>query len=371
MRMRRNRATLPPDRSFHDETARFLFVGVILVTTSTFLTFSSDQALASHVACGDTITTDTTLDSDLIDCPNNGIVIGADDITLDLNGHTIDGDNASVDQCPEDEFCDVGILNEGHGGVRIKGGTGREFNFGVLLFDVRRNAVRNLSTVHNVSSGILLFKAARTRVRGNSAARNTGPGSGVGITLFKSDNNRIAHNRFVDNHELGIHLVRSDRNYVRRNRVRGNLEDGIILDSDGNKIVRNRVVQNSITITRFDGPRPADNVVRRNRVLRAPFGGISVDQVAKDTVLRRNRVIGSGGDGILVGGRRTTLARNKAFRSGDDGIDVRNPRTTLTRNRANRNHDLGIQAVPGVIDGGGNIARRNGDPRQCVHITCN
>jgi hypothetical protein len=48
------------------------------------------RAQASHVSCGDTITADTTLDSDLVDCPNNGIVIGADDITLDLNGHMIE-----------------------------------------------------------------------------------------------------------------------------------------------------------------------------------------------------------------------------------------------------------------------------------------
>ena len=41
------------------------------------------QASAGHVSCGDTITTDTTLDSDLLDCPSNGIVIGAADITLD------------------------------------------------------------------------------------------------------------------------------------------------------------------------------------------------------------------------------------------------------------------------------------------------
>ena len=61
----------------------------------------SGQALASHVSCGDTITTDTTLDSDLVNCPNNGIVIGADNITLDLNGHTIDGDGRRVDSCPE------------------------------------------------------------------------------------------------------------------------------------------------------------------------------------------------------------------------------------------------------------------------------
>jgi hypothetical protein len=41
------------------------------------------------VSCGDVITADTTLDSNLVDCPSNGIVIGADDITLDLNGHRI------------------------------------------------------------------------------------------------------------------------------------------------------------------------------------------------------------------------------------------------------------------------------------------
>ena len=60
---------------------------------------SASQASASPVSCGDTITTDTTLDSDLIDCPNNGIIIGADDVTLDLNGHTIDGDGTPDSAC--------------------------------------------------------------------------------------------------------------------------------------------------------------------------------------------------------------------------------------------------------------------------------
>ena len=34
------------------------------------------------------------------------------------------------------------------------------------------------------------------------------------------------------------------------------------------------------------------------------------------------------------------------------------------------NADLGIAAVHGVNDGGGNISRHNGDPRQCTHIVC-
>jgi len=64
-------------------------------------------------------------------------------------------------------------------------------------------------------------------------------------------------------------------------------------------------------------------------------------------------------NGILVdnGATGTLVVRNRAIGNGDDGIDVDAPATTLTRNIANHNHDLGIEAVPGVIDGGGNTPR--------------
>jgi hypothetical protein len=48
----------------------------------------------------------------------------------------------------------------------------------------------------------------------------------------------------------------------------------------------------------------------------------------------------------------------------------KNASTRLTRNRAVRNADLGIEAVPGVLDGGGNKASRNGDPLQCSNVFC-
>ena len=48
-------------------------------------------ALASQVRCGDVITQDTRLEADLVNCPGDGIVIGADHVALDLNGHVIDG----------------------------------------------------------------------------------------------------------------------------------------------------------------------------------------------------------------------------------------------------------------------------------------
>jgi parallel beta-helix repeat protein len=308
------------------------------------------EAIASHVSCGDSITADTTLDSDLIDCPNNGIVIGADDVTLDLNGHTIDGDNALVDPCPENEFCDVGVLNDGHNGVRITGGTVREFGFGAGLFGARKNGVGDLSTFENTFAGILLVDSARSRVRGNSAARNKGPDSGVGIVLFESHNNRIAHNTLSGNHELALHLLRSDHNHIGNNRVRGrHREGGILVEGVGNEIARNRLVRQGILISIFtDGGRAVGTLVARNHVRNATKGGITVDSKPRGTVIKRNHVFGSGASGIGV------------FSS----------RTTLTGNEARHNHRLGIKAVEGVIDGGGNRASGNGDPRQCVNVTC-
>src|SRR3954464_14538031 len=68
------------------------------------------QARASQVSCGETITADTTLEQDLVNCPNHGIVIGADGITLDLNGHLVDGDGTPAANCDnQKEPCDFGL----------------------------------------------------------------------------------------------------------------------------------------------------------------------------------------------------------------------------------------------------------------------
>ena len=53
-----------------------------------------------------------------------------------------------------------------------------------------------------------------------------------------------------------------------------------------------------------------------------------------------------------------------------DGIRIDAPGTRIARNTANNNRDLGINAVAGVIDGGGNRASGNGNPLQCVNVFC-
>src|SRR6478735_1632289 len=141
---------------------------------------------ANQPHCGDTITADTTLHKDLVNCPNNGIEIGADNITLDLNGHTIDGDGTPSAGCdPATEFCDVGVVNFGHDGVTVMHGSLRQFGGGVDFGEVRRSRLLGLSTPRNADVGIQFFGSSRILVRECSGSLTTSR-EGTGIGVFDS-----------------------------------------------------------------------------------------------------------------------------------------------------------------------------------------
>src|SRR5919106_1954039 len=140
----------------HRSIVKSALAGIVAVSAVSATPATSK--LPSEVSCGDTIVADTILDRDLVDCPSNGIVIGADDITLDLNGHTIDGDNALVDPCPEFEFCDVGVLNDGHNGVTVTHGSVRQFVVGVRPLRVSHNRLLGISSSGNECCGLGFFR---------------------------------------------------------------------------------------------------------------------------------------------------------------------------------------------------------------------
>src|SRR5262245_40151460 len=129
--------------------SRALLSGTVVLAAAVagVLTASAGEASAVHVSCGATITTDTKLDRNLSNCPNNGIIIAADDVTLDLNGHTIDGDGAADPSCdPFRDFCDFGVAFENHDGVTVKDGSIREFEGGILALATRDSRLLKLST---------------------------------------------------------------------------------------------------------------------------------------------------------------------------------------------------------------------------------
>jgi parallel beta-helix repeat protein len=369
------------------------------------LAFSGAQAFANHVECGDVLTQDTELDSDLQNCPGNGVVVGADNIELDLDGHTIDGDG--VLGCTEQYACDFGIDNRaGHRGVEIKDGSVREFATGIVAFGASDNEVEHISWSDNILGGLLFVGCTQLEIERNSVAANGLTTDQAGLIVFDSSDVEIARNSVSANGDIGMFLIGVGDSQIERNSVSGNPETGIVLEGNGNALSRNRVFENGDNLVLIGN----DNSVTRNDIADAlgvpddPAGGFGVlidggdrnllqgndiDGAASngirvtafdpgatgesdDNVIRSNEVERTGLDGILVDETApgTLVKGNVVVEADDDGIDVESPASTLTGNLALRNGDLGIEAVPGVTDGGGNRAFANGNPLQCVNVSC-
>ncbi len=383
--------------SLHLPAPGAVSVTLLVAALACLLAMGGTQASAAQVKCGDTITADTTLHKDLVNCPNNGILIGADGITLNLNGHLVDGDGTPTAGCdPAAEFCDEGLVALGHDGFTIKHGRVREFADGVAVARARHARLLALSSSRNASFGIVLIRAARSLVR-NSSGNHNPPPEGDGMGLFTSHRVRVLNSSFRNNAQPGIHVAfDSDHNLIKGNVISRN-DPGIALEkANRNRVRRNRFVRNGASVLIAPG---RGNVISRNQVFRGESGvgieGGRGNLVARNVfvrprragiylaiqhpplggannVVRRNLVKGSGGDGFLVRqeDHRSLLKRNVAKGAEDDGFEVRSRSTTLTRNRAVNNGDLGIEAVPGVNDGGGNRAHGNGNPLQCTNVVC-
>ena len=378
-------------------------------------------ALAGPLACGDRISVDTRLTADLTDCPDVGLEIGASGVTLDLNGHTIDGDGD-----PDGNFFgDIGVLSRGHRNVTIRGGLVREFVRGVSVEDARAGARILDMTFRDSGFGAI-------RVRNSTGVRIAGTDARVqssGIELEAVDRGVVVHNTITSSSGAAIADRGGTQNRIERNILRDNVsgiglagergraDRNLLIDTEfaigvvgvGNVVSRNAVLgaADGIELFEAEGARVVQNVltdivgceegcsgiaihvrsgsgnsISHNRVDRTALNnGIQVDAVVEGppgapNTVSANVVSHAANDGIhvhiepVLPVSRTVLTRNIVTAAADDGIDVRAASTTLARNLARRNGDRGIDAVAGVIDGGGNTAFRNGNPVQCINVMC-
>jgi parallel beta-helix repeat protein len=369
--------------------------------------------------CGRVLTQDTTLQSDVLNCPGDGLVIGADGIEVRLAGHTVDGVGAAGS---------AGIRVAGHDGVVVRGpGLVKEFDDGVRVEGGTANRVRDVEVTLN-GVGIHLVEADGGRVVGNDVSSNRGPtdGDNRGVLLEDSDGNLLSGNTVVeddascielrrshgnhvvdnaanradgsnirliqsnDNEVVGndtfssnndaIFLAESRRNVVAENDVGGTSVSGVfIFASSDNRILRNRGNENDFDVVTVSGS-SSSNLIEGNVGTRYGSAGIRIGTDAGGTGnrVRYNELVGGDffssdiEDGIYVSSfaSQTVVRGNTTNDNGDDGIDVDSASTTLRDNVANGNDDLGIEAVAGVTDGGGNRASGNGNPAQCTGVAC-
>jgi parallel beta-helix repeat protein len=358
---------------------------------------------ARPLRCGDAVMRDTTLTADLSNCRGTGLVLGADGITLDLNGHTITGAPAAADT--------LGILARGRRDVHITGsGRVRHFGTAVVLKNSTGSQVDQITvtdndhgvTVAGGSADTVFHVTARRNFEGihfsggdrhqavlNTVTDNGADASGI-VLVGHTTRARILNNDLNGTEFAGIYLSDADRSVVEGNRMTDTGRGVFIFPGSRNRISYNQISggrkrQTQTGIALSGG---AGNVIDHNIIDKPTGNGIALSSSRPvgsfppkgpptiDTLVRGNVVRRAGDDGVAVKTadsgpvRRTRLAGNRAERSADDGFDVRSATTTIKGNVARANADYGILAVRGVTDGGHNRASGNGNRAQCRNIQC-
>jgi Right handed beta helix region len=356
---------MPPRRAV---PAPRLALAALLAAVLFALLAAAGPASAAPVTCGQTITQTTTLDADL-SCPDSGstepaLRIGKAGITLDLNGHKITANGR-------------GIVNDGFANVTVRNGTIGANHNSILFTGVKWNVLTKL-TLQGIVDGLRVDGGDHNWVVDNEAQ---------GVTFGVRSNRSVVARNHTTGSE-GLLGVGGDRNLVIENTTGGGQ---LGVSGAHNQIERNRVDINQIpsNLTGLTDSVFRDNVIvgdqgsstptlvvtgsSRNRFRgNALFRGRLVVESGSDNVFRRNVVHGSTTDGFLIqaAATGTQLINNLAVHNGDDGIDVEAPGTLIERNTADQNTDLGIEAVAGVVDGGGNKASGNGNPLGCTGVVC-
>jgi parallel beta-helix repeat protein len=176
------------------------------------------QTANANDLCGITIVENLTLDHDQT-CTGNGLVVGADGITINLDGHTLAGLGSGV-----------GIVVTGRSGVVITGGTVRNFTIGVQLAGSTGIVVKGIRAIGN-RDGIFLIGSSGNTIKENLASQN----SRVGVMLRpgainNSTQNLVKENTLSDNTNGVILVETPSGNTLKENLITGSSNAGIALN---------------------------------------------------------------------------------------------------------------------------------------------
>jgi large repetitive protein len=304
------------------------------------LAFAS-PANATHVACGELLTTTTTLDGDITcgEGQQTGLFIGADNITLWMEGHSITSTSTTPGVGIQGDVSGVDIRGNG----RISG-----FFYGVNL------------------------RGSDNNVRRLTIAAESG---GTGITM--SGNRSYAYRNVVDGRlaqfEAGIYLSGDDA-YAWGNTVQeGGFAGAITTVGDNPRVVVNTVSCEERNADTYGVRTPlytTSALVWGNTVTgcnRGIFDSNSNTDGSGAARLRFNEATGNN-VGLYIFDNRAIAGRNTANNNFDTGIWSGAAGTRIQNNTANNNTNYGIFAADGTVDGGGNTATGNGT--NCVNVAC-
>lgn len=334
--------------------SRVRTMGMLAATLTVASGLGVAEVADAAVVCGQTITQSTTLTADVGPCPNNGIIVGADNITLDLGGFRVFGTGLTGDG--------AGVLVKDRRGVTVTRGTVSNFDGGVVILAGGGNTVSRVTAIDNIGASTGHQGIARTLYAD-------------GILVQGSSDNKVLNNRAVNNGwSSGIGLIPGDgdhpaippaltnNNLVEGNTVFNNVacRAGPFCDNDGIR-VEPRAGSGCLTgpvICPGPGNRIIGNTVYANGLDGISLFGFTTANVVADNIVYANGFNGAvAGDGIRVFGSGNHILRNSSDGNFASGISVarrapsvgsfpgtnpngRNNVITGNRARGNRSLDL-------------------------------
>jgi len=251
------------ETSFQKEKNHFfsnLLLFCAIFTLSYLLLFiarpvqAADCGGATACACGDTVIASTTLAADL-DCsagPNNSLIVGANNITINGGGHSLTGPGGTKSiGVSVNTYNGITIINFSniinfHRGIFFSSssnGTIQEVTISSSTNGIELNASNsnnlNYNTLNSNTKGVYLDNSDFNTILANTASANF-----QGIYLANSDNNELTENVISSSTNNGIHLATSANNTLSGNLVSDNLSGFYFADSSLNDISNNTSTAN-------------------------------------------------------------------------------------------------------------------------------
>ena len=278
-------------------------VVALLLIASGFALFT-DGAAATHIDCGDVITADAVLDSDLGPC-NDDPVLTVEGATLDLDGHSVTGGNFGGQACIE--LATAASI--------VENGEVSACDVGIELSDVDGHIVRYLRAEENLSNGFLAASGSSHVIHHTTALANGGDGYRVvspsANNLFfrntadrnaadgfdmREDGSQLFNNLAIANGGTGYFLEDDGGGtLLAKNTASKNQFEGFGIQSDGNTILLNTSTKNGAQGFYVDSN---DNIIGGNKAPKNAAEGIHVDSTASGNSILSNTASENGGDDL-------------------------------------------------------------------------
>jgi hypothetical protein len=297
-----------------------------------------------------------------------GIDISANDVVVDLNGHTlsVQGGAGGIGIKVTTSAATRGIVIRNG---RIAGDGGLTASNGILstVTNPVRLRIEDV-TVRSFGSDCITIGAAEQVV----VERNSLESCYIALSITGSKfGGRIADNSVLDAVGAGLALIGLEGGQVVGNRVKkfsqGTNAMGIWLSDGGRNLVQGNVITaggsfgaNSMGILLDGAPVPSsNNVLRENTVTGVPYG---IRAYSDENRLERNVVTGGSETGVWIGslgsGSRTMVEDNQILSFAGCGLYFVNNLSHVYRNNVIRNNGGGSDvcgfAAP-ITNGGGNV----------------